>query len=200
MKILFINTYNMDFQLLETVKQRSDEMKKLPFRLTSLVEYGESIDGLYPDRTILQYINNPNQVLFTVFYQDYILNNPERFKIFMHLMTEAMERDYTYILVSQNQYTERALDELAGLIKDRYGIESYFINEYNDIANEIIEDKNFKTKEQRMCFIADSERYTKLMGIKQNEEDIKGAQEDREILKELYNEQFVSNGSLCSTI
>lgn len=188
MRILFVNTSsNSDYNLLNWVIDKSNYMQKTPFKISSTVTWAQSIDQLYPPKELLVTLHNENETLFTNLYFDYVFKNDEIFKVLMQVIIELEERDYTFILASYNQYTYMVLDELMNLIKIRYGINCYLINEFSDIDENIIPHVNFKSLQYRNNYFYDIDRYIKLVGyIYKTSKEIENENEDKTILNNLY--------------
>lgn len=165
MRLEFINLQN-DIRLLDYVRSRH-EISNIPvFRLYSIIMYGEELKNLYPNQNTMNYLRDcnfgdSNTLEFDKQYAWQIISYNPSFMDFMKLLSTLQDNDETIVLTD---YTHPVvlpiIDSLIKLIQQRYFIQSYIINDINDIDPLLITD--FDYKEGYDNFNMDMQRYIAL--------------------------------------
>lgn len=107
------------------------------FNFSSLVQGYSNLEDLLP-----RGVDTSSEENFDMSYFDYIFNNEEVFVTFMTIIMKLYNGDNVYLIVNHNNFYDHLSESLADIIKQRYGIISFFINEmsdYNDLLNRNIE-------------------------------------------------------------
>ena len=167
MKLSFLDPQN-DPKLLLYARHKTYANEVMPYNFYSLAEYGVRLDDLFPKPLILELLKEEldgdgNTLAFDQQYCKQILNDEPTFKAFMHMMCGILTVPEINVLSNYtNPLIMPILDSLIKFIQERYGIDSFIINEYDDIDE--LATSSFASLEQQAIFTKDCERYAKLSG------------------------------------
>ena len=102
------------------------------YNISSLVEGYERINIL-PPLELFQMCGN-DEKLFDIKYAEYILSVPQAFNELMKIMYSLYYANDVYLLVTKDGgYFDILTESLLKFIQQRYGYDSYILNEPNDI-------------------------------------------------------------------
>jgi hypothetical protein len=166
MKLSFYDPQN-DPRLVAYIDIKSIAMQTYPYNFYSLLDFGTGfrVDNLYPDKSLYPLLQaevtgDANTLAFDQAYCNQILTNEASFMDLMSILYGIETRDEVMII---SNYTNRVImpivDSLIKFIQERYGIDSFIINELEDIDE--FKFSSFATLEQKTVFMKDCELYVK---------------------------------------
>lgn len=169
MKLIFVNI-TTDQSVIDFVKTKSLVSDTLPFRFMTYLEFGIPIYNVFPKKQILyllrESVNGDSNTLdFDKAYYTQIFTDDNSFKEFMMIMDTLEKQEYVFILTRyDNDYSIAITDALIKIIQLRYSIQSYIIQNEDDIDENSFKDLYFTTNEGHTNYLADIERYSCMIG------------------------------------
>lgn len=103
------------------------------FNLLSIAEVGTKLYNLIPPFTYTDY--SDDNIRFDIDYYNYIISNNLAFVDLMQIMYNEYDRgidNYSVVLIDNDDIRDSLRDSLIKLIQQRYGINSFIINELDD--------------------------------------------------------------------
>lgn len=151
MKLEFININSQE--LLNYVKMKSESGVVPVFNFYSVIQFGEWARALEPlsnvfERLSFAFTFNDDQYTldFDRQYAFQLLTNQNSFTMLMKIMMLVETMDEVIVITNHsNPYVEVVVDSLIKFIQQRYSIQSYIINDIDDIDS--FANSNFKTEE-----------------------------------------------------
>ena len=176
MKLVFLNTVS-DPEIIEFVKIKSISENIVPFKFMTPLDFGIDVHNLFPFKNILKFLRDGidgdgNTLDFDKAYYEQVFTNNDSFIDLMKIMSVIQDQEYTLILTRYNDDYEIAItDSLMKMIQVRYSINSYIIQNKDDLDENYIKGLNFESLEGHKNFISDCERYEIMMNP---DRDLKG--------------------------
>lgn len=139
MKLQFININDM--RLLEYVKDKARAENAPVFNFYSMLDFGYRLEGLKPLPNIMQNLSYANSfrddnytVQFDKAYAYQLLYNEPSFIDLMRVLS-MVENTETVIVVTNHSHpvVEAIVDSLIKFIQERYSLQSFLINDIDDI-------------------------------------------------------------------
>lgn len=151
MKLEFININSQE--LLNYVKLKSESGVVPVFNFYSVIQIGEWARALEPLPNVLERLSfaftfNDDQYTldFDRQYAFQLLSNQNSFTMLMKIMMLVETMDEVIVITNHsNPYVEVVVDSLIKFIQQRYSIQSYIINDIDDIDS--FANSNFNTEE-----------------------------------------------------
>ena len=151
MKLEFININSQE--LLNYVKLKSESGVVPVFNFYSVIQIGEQARALEPLHNVFERLSfaftfNDDQYTldFDRQYAFQLLTNQNSFTMLMKIMMLVETMDEVIVITNHsNPYVEVVVDSLIKFIQQRYSIQSYIINDIDDIDS--FANSNFKTEE-----------------------------------------------------
>lgn len=103
------------------------------FNLLSISSLGVRLNNLMPPFNTFMY--NEDNLGFDIDYYNFIMNNDLAFIDLMRIMYNEYENGIdcaTIILIDNDEFRDVIRDSLIKLIQQRYGINSFIVNEFDD--------------------------------------------------------------------
>ena len=129
--ILFIS----DPKILQYTLDNYSTRRIYVYNLSSAIYGFKELNGLISNMS--QIFNKPiediDTVQFDVTYASTILNTPYRFADLFRIISGTFEGDIVVVLVFHDYYRDAILESLIKLIQQRYTINSWIINEIDDL-------------------------------------------------------------------
>lgn len=162
MKLQFININDM--RLLEYVKDKVRVENAPVFNFYSMLDFGYRVEALKPLPNIMQYLSFANSfnddnytVQFDKAYAYQILYNEASFLDLMKIIS-MVENTETVIVVTNHSHpiVEAIVDSLIKFIQERYALQSFIINDLDDIDQ--FATSTFETEGGYLNYIDDLKR------------------------------------------
>ena len=157
----------IDQNLIEWVMTKGDSGKAAVFRYYSLWMYGLPLNCLQPKQEIMKYLfeseeGDQNSKIFDQLYAEQIMNDKGTFFDMMTFL-ESLERYDETIIVSNYTHPNvyPILDSLIKFIQQRYGIQTFIINDSYDIDPFSVSE--FETEEGYQNYLRDIEWYLSIL-------------------------------------
>lgn len=142
------------------------------FRFYTLLMYGIPVDNLIPRPDVIQILNtidyssDEGTKAFDIAYANQLLYDKFSFVDFMQIMSSLQNCEETFILSNyKNQFVAQILDSMIKLIQERYSIQTYIVNEIEDINELAVSD--FSSQEGYQAYIADLDRFNMIYKTKE---------------------------------
>lgn len=129
------------------MQYRPDSYNFYEFNLSSPVNYGYSLAVLIPNPECIPYDviqGNLDTPEFDIQYGQFIMQSPERFRIFMNLVLPLYNDPCSCVIVyvAPSRIRDIIMECIIKIIQQRYGYSSYIVNDLEDICC-VRDDVNF---------------------------------------------------------
>lgn len=168
MKLIFVNINN-DQSVIDFVHTKSVIEDTLPFKYITLLDFGIPVYNLFPKKEILyllrESINGDSNTLeFDKQYYTQIFTDENTFIDFMKIVSVLESQEYTFVLTNYDEeYYIAITDALIKIIQLRYSIQSYIIQNKEDIDENDFKHTSFNSPEGYQNYIKDIDQYALLI-------------------------------------
>lgn len=168
MKLIFVNINN-DQSVIDFVHTKSVIEDTLPFKYITLLDFGIPVYNLFPKKEILyllrESINGDSNTLeFDKQYYTQIFTDKNTFIDFMKIVSVLESQEYTFVLTNYDEeYYIAITDALIKVIQLRYSIQSYIIQNKEDIDENDFKHTSFNSPEGYQNYIKDIDQYALLI-------------------------------------
>ena len=167
MKLIFVNI-NTDQAVIDFVYTKSLIEDTLPFKYITNLDFGIPVYNLFPKKEILHLLKesvdgDSNTLEFDKQYYTQIFTDKDTFIDFMKIIKVLESQEYTFVLTNyDDEYYVSITDALIKVIQLRYSIQSYIIQNREDIDENDFKPTNFNSPEGYQNYIKDISQYTLL--------------------------------------